>query len=68
MHKKKSISLLKRFKFSSKGKIRRRSVGINHFNAKDNGSTRRHHRHEKPLAKSNLKDIKNLMPYNVGIL
>ncbi|MEK7507397.1 MAG: 50S ribosomal protein L35 [Patescibacteria group bacterium] len=60
-----SKSALKRFKFSSTGKISRRSVGINHFNAKDTGGERRRRRSEKPLTKTNLKDIKNLMPYNL---
>lgn len=63
-----SKSALKRFKFSSTGKIQRRSVRMNHFNAKDDGGARRNKRGQKPLAKVNEKDIKNLMPYNLLLI
>ena len=36
---------------------------MDHFNAKESGSERRDKRSQRPLAKSNKKDIKNLMPY-----
>jgi ribosomal protein L35 len=36
---------------------------MNHFNAKQTGSSRRNKRPQETLAKSNDKDIKNLMPY-----
>lgn len=62
-----SKSALKRFKISSRGKIKRRSVGINHFNAKGGGSIARHKRSQKFLSKPNYKDIKNLLPYDLVI-
>lgn len=58
-----SKSALKRFKISSRGKFHRRSVRMNHFNAKQTGATRRNKRADKLLSKSNFKDIKNLLPY-----
>lgn len=61
-----SKSALKRFRFSSKGKIQHRKVRMNHFNAKDSGSERRHKKSQKTLARQNLKDIKNLLPYKTG--
>jgi ribosomal protein L35 len=60
-----SKSALKRFKFSSRGKISRRRVRLNHFNAKGSGNVTRRKRSAKPLAKQNEKDIRNLMPYNL---
>ena len=63
-----SKSALKRFKFSATGKLLRRRVAVNHFNAKDSGSDRRQRRATRPLAKSNRKDIRNLMPYNASTI
>ena len=62
-----SKSALKRFKFTSTGKILRRAVAINHFNARDNGNERRRRREVLPLAKANKKNIRNLMPYSVTL-
>jgi large subunit ribosomal protein L35 len=59
-----SKSAFKRFRFSSKDKIQRRRAHMNHYNAKESGSERRDKRSQRPLAKSNEKDVKNLMPYN----
>jgi large subunit ribosomal protein L35 len=58
-----SKSALKRFKVTSKGKMEHRHTRMNHFNAKQTGSSRRNKRPQETLAKSNDKDIKNLMPY-----
>lgn len=58
-----SKSALKRFKVTGTGKLKRRHTRINHFNAKDTGGGRRDKRGQFPLAKQNLKDIDNLMPY-----
>ena len=58
-----SKSASKRFKISSGGKWQRRHARMNHFNARQDGSTRRSKRNEQPLAKQNEKDIRNLMPY-----
>ena len=58
-----SKSARKRFKVSSKGKMQRRSVHMNHFNAKYGGAIKRRKHSPKSLAVPNEKDIKNLMPY-----
>ncbi len=60
---KSSKSAFKRFKISSSGKKQHRHSRINHFNARQDGSARRNSRSQDILAKSNNKDIKNLMPY-----
>ncbi len=57
-------SVLKRFKISSKGKMQRRRVRMNHFNAKDTGSMRRHKKSQKPLPKANESSIKLQLPYH----
>ncbi|TSC90889.1 MAG: 50S ribosomal protein L35 [Parcubacteria group bacterium Licking1014_17] len=58
-----SKSALKRFRFTATGKVSRRKTRLNHFNAKDTGSTRRNRRKTKNITVSQKKDIKNLMPY-----
>ena len=58
-----SKSALKRFKISSSGKLQRRRSRINHFNARQDGNTRRSSRGQEILAKQNEKDVRNLMPY-----
>ncbi|MEK7151517.1 MAG: 50S ribosomal protein L35 [Patescibacteria group bacterium] len=60
---KNSKSASKRFKISAKGKKQHRHSRINHFNAKQDGTTRRNSRSQETLAKQNEKDVKNLMPY-----
>ena len=60
-------SAIKRFKFSGKGKVMRRPTKQNHFNAKDNGHESRAKSGTMELAKNNLKDIKNLMPYQTTV-
>ncbi|MEX2053346.1 MAG: 50S ribosomal protein L35 [Candidatus Paceibacterota bacterium] len=57
-------SVLKRFKISSTGKMQRRSVRMNHFNAKDTGSMRRHKRTQTELPGENKISIKHQLPYN----
>lgn len=58
-----SKSALKRFKFSGTGKVMRRPISQNHFNALDTGKETRGKRGTQQLAVQNKKDIKNLMPY-----
>jgi len=58
-----SKSALKRFRFSSKGKIQHRRTHMNHFNAKESGGEKRDKRSQKPLARSDEQDIRSLMPY-----
>ena len=58
-----SKSVSKRFKMSANGKKQHRHSGINHFNARQDGASRRSSRGHETLAKQNEKDVKNLMPY-----
>lgn len=58
-----SKSAAKRFHVSGTGIVQHRAPNMNHFNAKDEGVMRRDKRGQRALAKVNLKDIKNLMPY-----
>ena len=60
---KNSKSASKRFKISATGKKQHRHSRINHFNARQDGSTRRNSRGQETLAKQNEKDVRNLMPY-----
>lgn len=55
-------ALLKRVKVTAKGKILRRPTGINHFTAKDPGKKIREKRNEIPLANSDKKVAKKLLP------
>jgi len=57
---KKSIS--KRFRATGKGKLMRRSVGQDHFNARNTGDAVRGKRKDKSLADSD-KQIKKQLPY-----
>ncbi|OGZ61302.1 MAG: 50S ribosomal protein L35 [Candidatus Spechtbacteria bacterium RIFCSPLOWO2_01_FULL_46_10] len=59
---KKAVS--KRFKITSTGKILRRPSHQGHFNAKQTGKERRMKRKLVPVAKSELKALRRLMPYN----
>lgn len=55
--------MLKRLKITARGKIKRRSAGTNHFNAREGGGITRRKRLEKPMSKSSVKEIKSLVPY-----
>ena len=59
-----SKSAKKRFKITGRGRVIRRGVAINHFNAKDSGSQRRHRKESKPLDKDNRGNLNELMPYD----
>ncbi len=58
-----SKSALKRFKVSGKGKLYHRQPAQNHFNAREDGNSKRNKRTQTFMSKSNMKDVKNLMPY-----
>ena len=53
----------KRFKVTSSGKIMRRVSGQSHFNAKMSGKKRRNKRKWVEVSKTELKQIKRLLPY-----
>lgn len=56
-------SILKRFKFTKKGKILRRVCGQNHYRAKKTGKKIRQSRKWVPLSKSEAKIIKKYLYY-----
>jgi large subunit ribosomal protein L35 len=60
-----SKSAKKRFRITSTGKVRRRAVNVNHFNAKDSGNERRRKRPSKGLNKSLEGNILGLFPYGL---
>ncbi|MGD0977500.1 MAG: 50S ribosomal protein L35 [Minisyncoccia bacterium] len=59
-----SKSAKKRYKISGTGKVSRRNVGLNHFNAKDTGRERRQRRTTKRLTKNDGRNLHELLPYN----
>jgi ribosomal protein L35 len=61
-----SKSAQKRFKISAGGKISRRSVGINHFNAKEGGHETRRKRGKKMVAKMDGSGLRTLLPYDLS--
>lgn len=56
-------SAKKRYKFSAKKKVMRRSPNLNHFNSKDSGGERRGKRGDRGLDKTNAYDLNRLFPY-----
>jgi len=54
-------ALLKKIKISKSGKIKRRSTGQNHFNAKESGNTTRGKRSDKRLFKTDEKNVKKAL-------
>ncbi len=54
-------SIKKRFKFTKTGKVLKRPIGQNHFNAKKNGKQRRKSRKMVVLSKVDAKKIKKLL-------
>jgi large subunit ribosomal protein L35 len=57
-------STVKRFTITKKNKIMRRKAGQDHFNSRESGNTVRGKRLDVCASKSDIKNIKNLMPYN----
>lgn len=56
-------SILKRFKITKTGKILRRPVHQDHFNAKDSGKKRRLKRRWIKVSGADAKKIRKLLPY-----
>jgi len=50
-------ALVKKIKISKNGKVKRRSTGQNHFNAKEPGKKTRNKRRDKRLFKTDEKNI-----------
>ena len=54
----------KRVAITKGNKIKRRKAGQDHFNARESGNTKRRKRRDTSIAKSDIKNIKKLIPYN----
>lgn len=54
----------KRFKITKNNKIIRRKAGQDHFNAKETGKTKRNKRKDREVSRSDVKAIKQQIPYN----
>ena len=54
-------SILKRFKFTKKGKVLHLPVGQNHFRAKKRSKTKRQKRKLVPLSKSLLRALRRYL-------
>ena len=65
---KKSVS--SRFKITNpkkgRGTMMRRAVGINHYNAKEDGNIRRGKRSSRVISKHDDDNMRQLMPYNIA--
>ena len=57
-------SISKRIKITKKGKVKIRTGGQDHFNARESGRVRRAKKRDKTLSKKNIKNIRKLIPYN----
>lgn len=56
-------TVAKRFKLTKKGKILRRAVGQDHFNARDKGKVTRNKRRDVGVPQVTEKLLKSLIPY-----
>ncbi|HAH04699.1 MAG: 50S ribosomal protein L35 [Parcubacteria group bacterium GW2011_GWA2_43_17] len=56
-------AISKRIRKTKNQKLKIRTGGQDHFNAKERGKVRRNKRRDKDLAGVNAKNIKRLMPY-----
>ncbi|MFA6394108.1 MAG: 50S ribosomal protein L35 [Patescibacteria group bacterium] len=54
----------KRFKITKNKKVLKRKAGQDHFNARETGAVKRRKRRDILLSKSDVKNIKLMMPYN----
>ncbi|MFA6106695.1 MAG: 50S ribosomal protein L35 [Patescibacteria group bacterium] len=54
----------KRFKITKNKKVLKRKAGQGHFNARESGTVKRRKRRDILLSKSDVKNIRLMMPYN----
>jgi len=54
----------KRIRLTAQKKIKIRTGGQDHFNARESGKTKRNKRRDKTLSRVNKKAINTLLPYN----
>jgi large subunit ribosomal protein L35 len=55
---------VKRFKITKNNKVLRRKAGQDHFNSKESGNTKRNKRKDREVSKTDIKNIRKLIPYN----
>ena len=55
---------VKRFKITKNKKVSKRKAGQAHFNSRESGTIKRNKRRDVTISKADVKNIKNLMPYN----
>ena len=57
-------AISKRIRVTKNKKLKIRTGGQDHFNAKETGNVRRNKRRDKNLSQANIKNIKRLTPYS----
>lgn len=56
-------SVSKRFRITKSGKLFRKTAGQGHFNSRESGNVTRAKRSDAPAHQSDLKSIKQYLPY-----
>lgn len=56
-------AIAKRIRITKSGKIKIRTGGQDHFNARETGKVGRNKKSDKTIAKADQKNIKKAMPY-----
>jgi large subunit ribosomal protein L35 len=54
----------KRIIITKGNKLKRKRAGQDHFNAREDGATKRRKRRDIGISKKDIKNIKSLIPYN----
>ncbi|TSC76324.1 MAG: Uncharacterized protein G01um101431_945 [Parcubacteria group bacterium Gr01-1014_31] len=54
----------KRFKISTGGRIMKKRVGQDHFNARESGKVTRNKRRRNRLAKVDIRKVRSVLPYS----
>ncbi|MFA6421902.1 MAG: 50S ribosomal protein L35 [Candidatus Buchananbacteria bacterium] len=57
-------AVAKRFKITKNKKVIKRTAGQDHFNAREDGTTKRNKRRDQSISNSDAKNIRTMMPYN----
>lgn len=57
-------ALAKRVKITKNGKMIKRKAGQNHFNSRESGNTTRNKRSDLQVHPTEVKKMKNLLPYH----
>lgn len=57
-------AIAKRISITKKGKMKKRTAGQDHFNARETGKVGSNKKRSSTLSKVHAKNIKRLLPYN----